>query len=275
MLGWLPTRMSASRGRTFFRPAAGLALLLGLAYLPGSAVAQGKAGEGNGPRICVMTPLDLVAGTNSTLKIRGLKLSGATGVTITAASQNIKAEIREKKTVEVSKGLEAKDVGDSLAEIEIVVPSGLAGGELMISLITPEGKTQPRAVRVVDGGLFVDEKEPNDGFRNAQVLPPGKGVHGTIGSDKDVDVYAITGHAKKVLVAELFAARAGSLLDAVLTLYDEKGRVLASCDDSGGSRDPQLRFKLPVDGKYFLAIQDASDHGSPWHAYALSAKEEP
>ena len=259
----------------FCRPAAWLALLLCLAYLPGSVMAQGKTGEGTGPRICVMTPLEIAAGTNATLKIRGLKLSGATGVAITATSQSIKAEIREKRTVEVPKGLEAKDVGDSLAEVEIVVPSGLAGGELMISVITPEGKTQPRAVRVVDGGLFVDEKEPNDGFRNAQILSPGKGVHGTIGSDKDVDVYAITGHAKRILVAELVAARAGSLLDAVLTLYDEKGRVLASCDDSGGSRDPQLRFKLPIDGTYFLAIQDASDHGSPWHSYALSAKEEP
>ncbi len=252
-----------------------LALLVWLAPLPGSVMAQSKPGESSGPRICVIAPLGIAAGTHCALKIRGLKLAGATGVSCQFPGQTLKAVLKEKKTIEVPTGMEAKDVGDSLAVIEVSVPANLAGREVMFSVITPEGTTPPRSVRVVDGALFAAEKEPNDGFRNAQPLAPGKAVHGVIGSDKDVDVFAITGHARNTLVAEVFAARGGSLLDGVLTLYDAKGTVLASSDDSAASRDPQLRFKLPADGTYFLALQDAGDRGTAWHAYELSAREEP
>lgn len=249
--------------------------IVAVAFFCGPIQMHGKPGLSVGPRICVMAPIGLATGTNSTLKIRGLKLAGAIGVSVRAANGTIKAEIKEKKVAEVPAGLDAKDVGDSLVAVDLTVPANLAGSELMISVITPEGTTQALSVRAVDAGEFLGEIEPNDGFRNAQPLLLGKRVFGAINRDKDVDVFAITGHARKFLTADVMAARAGSLLDGVLTLYDSKGRMLASCDDSGGSRDPHLRFKLPTDGTYFLVIQDAGDRGTPWHAYELSAREEP
>lgn len=250
-------------------------LLVWLAAILGPARVQGREGEAEGPRICVIAPLGIVVGTNSNIRIRGLKLAGATGVLVKASAQNVPAAITEKKTVDVPGGSEAKDVGDSLAVVELVVPSGLSGNELMISVISPEGTTPPRAIRVLDGDLCVDEKEPNEGFRESQVLSLGKTIRGAIGKERDVDVFAITGLAGKILVVDILAARAGSLLDGALTLYDEKGGVLAANDDSGISRDPQLRYKLPANGIYYLALQDASDRGTPWHTYELSAKEEP
>jgi len=252
-----------------------LAWAVGFIFFPGAVRVLGRDGEAAGPSICVMAPLGVPAGTNSTLQIRGLKLTGATRVSVVTSDQIIPASIREKKTAAVPSGLDAKTVGDSLAVVEIEVPPGLAGAELMIRVVTLEGTTQARPLRVMDGNQVMEEKEPNDGFREAQPWPLEKRMSGAIGRDKDVDVFAINGHARKTLVAECLAARGGSLLDGALTLYDEKGRVLTSNDDHSGGRDPQLRFQLPADGKYFLALQDTGDRGTAWHGYELTAREEP
>ena len=275
MQGWGAKWLGSGWRRTLGSFIPWLNPIVAVAFLCGAFQLLGKTGLSDGPRICVMAPIGLATGTNSTLKIRGLKLAGAIGVSVRTANGTIKAEIKEKKVVEVPAGLDARDVGDSLVTLDITVPVNLAGSELMISVITPEGTTQAQSVRAVDAEEFLGEIEPNDGFRNAQALLAGKRVFGAINRDKDVDVFAITGHARKFLTADVMAARAGSLLDGVLTLYDSKGRMLASCDDSGGSRDPHLRFQLPTDGTYFLVLQDAGDRGTPWHAYELSAREEP
>ena len=252
-----------------------LGAVLLLLYFSAVCPAFAKENEGDGPRICLIAPLGVPAGSTSVFKIRGLKLAESTALSFPPPASDLKVQIKEKKATDVPAGLEAKDAGDSLVVAEVEIPVSLAGSELIFRVITPEGTTAPRPIRVVEAGVFVVEKEPNDGFRNAQPLPFGKRLFGAIGADKDVDVFAVTGHAGKVLAAEVFAARAGSLLDGVLTLYDAKGRLLLSNDDSHASRDPEIRFKLPADGTYFLALQDASDHGTPWHSYELSAKEDP
>jgi len=265
---------TASR-RRWERPGPTRVAWLGIALLLGPVVGSARDGESSNPRLCVMAPLGVAAGTTATLNLRGIKLAGATLVAASTPTQNLKAEIREKKTAAVPNGLDAKEVGDSLVVVEISVPADLAGQNVMLRVITPEGSTQTKVLRVLDGTGWEPEKEPNNGFREAQALPVGKGIAGAIGSDKDVDVFRFLGHARQNFVAEIFAERAGSLLDGMLTLYDENGHLLASNDDSGGSRDPQLRFKLPADGTYFLALQDANDRGTPWHAYELIAREEP
>ena len=235
----------------------------------------GAEPEGDGPRICVMAPLGIVIGSNTTVSIRGLKLADATEVFFRTPTQSINAKIKEKKTVELPTGLVAKDVGDSLVIAEVAVPSGLVDSQMMVSVVTSAGITRSFAVQLVEAGLFMPEGGANNGFLEAQPIAFGKRVFGTITPDRDVDVFAITGHAKKNLVAEVRAMQVGSLLDGVLTLYDAKGWVLATHDDRANTRDPQLRFTFPVDGTYFLALQDANDRGTAWHGYELRVQEEP
>ncbi len=251
------------------------AFLISWVVLLAAVPSRGKDRVGDGPHICVIAPQGISAGTNVTLKIRGLKLVDAIGVSFRSDTQPLKATITEHKTADVPAGFEAKEAGDSLVVASVDVLSGITNGELPLSVVTPDGTTEPRAIQMVNAAVFMEEKEPNDGFASAQNFPFGKRLFGSIGSDKDVDVFKISGRAKKTVVVDVVAARAGSLLDGLLTLYDVKGRVLATSDDSSSSRDPQLRFQLPVDGVYFLALQDASDHGTTWHTYEISAKEEP
>ena len=64
-------------------------------------------------------------------------------------------------------------------------------------------------------------------------------------------------HAKKGMALDLtvFARQLRSPLDSVLTVYDAKGRQLASNDDATGP-DSYLRFNVPADGDYGLSVQD-------------------
>jgi Bacterial pre-peptidase C-terminal domain len=223
------------------------------------------------PRITAIAPLDLIPGQETTLRIRGLKLSNATEVRFPGV---IKAEIKEKKAAEIPNGLDAKDVGDTQLEVKLIVPGDLPAGPLALSIVTPDGTTAPRELRVLDVANCVDEKEPNGSFREAQSIELGKTLRGTIKEDKDVDVFQFDGKTGQRIAAEVFAARGASLLDSALTLLDARGHQLACADDSL-TRDSQLTLTLPADGRYFLTVQDAHDRGSAWHGYELSVKETP
>jgi hypothetical protein len=131
---------------------------------------------------------------------------------------------------------------------------------------------------VVDAASLVQEKEPNDGFRQGQELPVGKTLSGTIQSVDDVDVYRFEAKSGQKFVAEVAAARRGSALDSLLTLYDAAGHTTASNDDTtpGGegarSADSVLSFQCPSDGVYFLAVTDANARGGAAHPYLLTLK---
>ena len=122
---------------------------------------------------------------------------------------------------------------------------------------------------MVDDAHVVTEKEPNDGFRDAQTITlPATGA-GAIHAPQDVDVFKFEGRAGQRITCEILAARLGSPLDASLTLYDTAGAVLAHADDTAGSRDPILTFTLPKNGTYYLCLIDADDRGGPTHVYRL------
>jgi hypothetical protein len=88
-------------------------------------------------------------------------------------------------------------------------------------------------------------------------------------------VFRFRGAAGQQIAAEIFARRAGSLLDSVLTLYDSRGALLITNDDADKNADSRLTTTVPADGDYLLSVQDAHDRGSPWHAYELSLKIAP
>ena len=107
------------------------------------------------------------------------------------------------------------------------------------------------------------------GFRQAQTIRLPQVVDGAIDRPKDVDVFRFEGKAGQKVVAEVLAARHGSGLDSILTLYTAAGQVLATSDDMPGSVDSLIEFTLPADAVYFLAIQDAHDQGGPPNVYRL------
>jgi Bacterial pre-peptidase C-terminal domain len=231
------------------------------------------------PKVLCVAPLAVRPGAKTVVRLRGAGLETATEVRLTDAGPTTKAAIKSKGKADTIKGFDAKVVGDTQIEVELSVPDDeRAGAELGIVVVTPAGETEPRKVPVLDAASVVQEKEPNDGFREAQPMEYGKTVLGAIGQEGDVDVFRLNGKAGRSIVAEVRAAKLGSPLDSLLTLYDARGQVVALNDDApgpDGGKDSRLAATFPSDGVYFLALSDANDHGSPVHSYRLVVATRP
>ncbi len=222
------------------------------------------------PRLMGVAPLEVSPGTEVTLKFRGLKLDTVTEVRFPALPA-VKVDVKEKKKADLPTGQEAKDVGDTQCEAAAKLPADLPAGRLAVEVVTPGG-VLARELRVVAADAIVEEKEPNNGFREAQPIVPGKILRGKIEGEKDVDVFAFSAVKGQRMKIAVLAARANSMLDPLVTIYDEHGRTLLTVDDSD-SRDPEFVFTAPADGRFLLALQDSGDRGGAWHAYELTIEE--
>jgi hypothetical protein len=129
-------------------------------------------------------------------------------------------------------------------------------------------------VPVLAADQWVEAKEPNNGFREAQPLKPGQGVRGVMEKAGEVDVYRIEIAAHSRLHAEIRASRLGSTLDAILTLYDERGTILGSNDDTFGA-DPALDHAAEGREVLFLAVTYANEKPGKTHAYLLNVEAKP
>jgi hypothetical protein len=219
--------------------------------------------------ITAVDPASLIAGSKVSLKIRGFKLKEATEIRFPKAP-GVKAEIKEKKDAAQPAGLENKQVGESQIVLELTLPADLQVGSLEYVVVTPAGEA-PGRVTIVAPAQVMDEKEPNNGFRNAQKLEPGKAVRGAIQPDKDVDVFEYAaGAGKKIKVS--VTGGSSLLMDAALSCYDSHGHLLAMADDTDG-RDPSLTLTPAADGPVFLCVSDAHDKGGEWHSYLLTVEE--
>ena len=223
------------------------------------------------PRVTVTLPLGLAAGSTAKIVLRGIKLDQASEVQFPATDHPIRAKIFLKGKAAVPDKVDTKRVGDTQVEVEVTVPADVPAGEANFVVVTPDGKTPPHALLIAaKGSLQVDKKA--GGFRDAQPLVIGQSVDGTIEHPRQVHVYRIDGQAGQKIVAEVIAARQGSLLDSLLTLYDAQGNIVATNDDFGGSSDSRLETTLPAAGPYYLSLIDAFDLGGPLHVFRLTLR---
>ena len=114
------------------------------------------------------------------------------------------------------------------------------------------------------------EAEPNN--EAAQATPTDRTLplafNGVISAKGDVDFFKFTAKKGDEFDVHVFARRVRSPLDAVLEIYDEKGARLLQNDDSGGP-DSYLRWKVPADGTFSIAIKDQLKRGGPTFIYRV------
>lgn len=121
------------------------------------------------------------------------------------------------------------------------------------------------------------EIEPNDCAETAQRVALPQIVNGTIAYPGDVDVFVFDGSAGEEIVAEVFARRLNSPLDALLRLMDASGRVLQWNDDYKDRRfellthhaDARLAARLPETGVYYAEVSDTQRQGGDAWNYRL------
>lgn len=222
------------------------------------------------PRIAITLPLAVSAGATNQFKIRGHHLTNVTELRFTNNAVNCEINVKSKTKAEVPKEADAKKVGDTQLEVELRFRATTVPETNWFVVVNSVGESQPQPLVVLPAGLLVTEKEPNGGFRQPQDVSLGQTIAGLVKEVGDVDVFRFTGRRGQAIHAEVNAVRSGSVLDALLTLYDDAGHILATSADTDGKNDPILHAKLPSDGKYFLSLIDAHDKSGPTHAYLLS-----
>ncbi len=114
------------------------------------------------------------------------------------------------------------------------------------------------------------EVEPNNDTQHAtgtDKAPP-FAINGAIGEKGDTDFFKFAAKKGEEFEVNVYARRLRSPLDSVLTIFDAQGKRLASNDDSNGT-DSYLRFKVPADGSYCIAVADQLKRGGLEFVYRV------
>ena len=155
------------------------------------------------------------------------------------------------------KGITAKHVKDR--KFAVAVATDVPAGTYDARLVGKYGVTNPRLFAVSRGFTEVAEKNGNEDRATAQTVPLNCVVNGSSKGGKEA-VFRFAAKKGQRVVAECFAQRLDSQLDANLTLTDADGKLLASNGDYAG-KDPLVDFIAPTDGDYFVTINDLSFRG--------------
>ncbi len=216
-----------------------------------------------GPYLTSIFPLGAQQGASTELILRGQMLAGA-------------------KRIEVERGpgqgLEFKALSSAAdaASVQMNVAKDAPPGVYHIRLWTQGGWSNP--VRFLVGDLpNLIEGEPNDAPGQPQRVGLPAVINGRIERKGDMDQFAFTVRACEQLVFEVKAEELGSPLDTHLTLYNSKGKELASNDDADPNnrlnRDARLEFSFIEAGNYTLGIRDLSRLGGPDYGYRLTIRK--
>jgi len=170
----------------------------------------------------------------------------------------------------------AKIYGELLSEpapkpdemwINVYAASDLTRGPYELSVEGPGGESGKQTV-YVDDVPQLSEAEGKSTTNAVVNLPVA--FWGTLDPMGDTDTLDFDAKTGQTLVFDLAAKRLGSKANAVLTLSDASGKVLASNNDFDGGTDPLLAYTFSVDGLYTVRISDLMLGGSKEHSYRLS-----
>jgi hypothetical protein len=222
------------------------------------------------PRIALVQPAVLEAGAKVKLRLRGEALDTVTAVRFEGFQPAVELELSGKGEASGISGYDAQRVGGKKVELTVSVPADAQlGTNVSVRVTGPGGDSAAYGLLMVPAGSLKTEKEPNDGFRDAPRVPLGLWVRGGMEAKGDVDVFRVELESGRRFRAEIYAARLGSTLDAMLTVYDRRQAVVMSVDDAVG-RDPVVEFEVKESGEYFVAVLSANDKPASSHEYVLN-----
>ena len=81
---------------------------------------------------------------------------------------------------------------------------------------------------------------------------------------------AIAGQQYRI---QLIARELGSDLDATVAILDSQGKQLSQQDDVGSERDPDLKWKAPSNGEYFIEVKDFHQAGGSGFRFVLLVRQ--
>ena len=204
------------------------------------------------PAITRLEPRGIQRGVETRLKIVGSNLVGLTNVTFHSAKLT---------------GALLPDATAGEAWLKVTAAADLARGSYELSVKGPGGES----TRVK---LHVDDLRQATDAAKTETLPVS--FWGTLEQPGRPVEFSFAGKAGQNLVCDLAAERLGSkAVNAMLTLLDERGRVLAVNRGFDGSSDALLVHRLTATGRYTVRVSDLQYMASPEHFFRVSVGELP
>ena len=222
-------------------------------------VASGSIVPPAKPEITSLWPRGIQRGVPTHVKLTGKNLLGV-------------GEVKPSHSQITGKALPSDAGRAEEAWIEITPAADLPRGTYQVAIATPGGASGSLPIEIDDLPQLT-EARPNDAASQPPIIALPTGVWGTLAARGDVDQVRFDARAGQTIVCELAAKRFGSALNAVLTLLDPAGEVVAGNNDFDGQEDSLLAYQVPADGRYTLRISDLALNGSEKHFYRLSIGE--
>tara|TARA_B100000029_G_scaffold14225_1_gene14772 strand:- start:120 stop:1796 length:1677 start_codon:yes stop_codon:yes gene_type:complete len=119
------------------------------------------------------------------------------------------------------------------------------------------------------------ELEPNGRKKPQRVSVPTT-LTGTIGNDKDRDVFEIEAKKGSALEIAVESRRLGFPLDPVIRVSDGTGKVLKETDTRSADKvDEAISWSPPKNGTFRVEVRDLFEHGGPRFVYRLTIQPQP
>lgn len=224
------------------------------------------------PTVRFAFPPVLKAGEKARITFRGHHLKDLQSAKVTvgdAAGQAVEGcTLAHKGGAGVPNRHDAAEVGDTEAAVEVPVPT-TGADRLSFVLTSADGSTKPLTLPILPADKVLEEKEGNDGFREAQELPIGQTVRGVIHQEQNVDVYRVAAAAGQKVTLRLIWT---GPLDPMLQLFDDRGNILTIAESAAEPGQAiSCTLAMPTEGVIFAALLDSLDRGSGLHHYSLHA----
>jgi Bacterial pre-peptidase C-terminal domain len=143
-----------------------------------------------------------------------------------------------------------------------------AGNEPLVWLFRPDAVSVWPAPRTARATIVADDvSDPS----HPQPVQRPVTISGRLESPNDADAFSFSGTRGQKVRVRVEAGSLGFPTDAMLTLLDAGGQVVAEQDDTGrDSRDPTLTAMLASDGQYQVVVRDLAGRGGLRMVYRLT-----
>ena len=205
-----------------------------------------------GPFVSAVLPRAVLRGTMLEMKLSGGNLPPLVSVKCEDARVRVFAAAAENGAV----------------PLVVSTPDNLPRGGYALVACGADGKEIGRATLRIEDIPVLDF--PSDGTTR-RFASLDANVWGTLTKAGGSDRYEFEAKAGTTMIFDCQAKSLGSKADAVLSLLDANGRVLATNNNFDATGDPFIAHKFTADGICAIVVSDALMTGSADHFYSLTA----
>lgn len=176
--------------------------------------------------------------------------------------------------IERGKTTEVDLIGNALGTTRtsnVTIPPDESLGWKKMEISTQRGPSNPVWVFVSDSHQVVS-KATNRNFENASPVTFPQGLNGQFLEPRQTHYYSFEAKKGETFCFDVWANRKGLPLDPVLEIYNASEKYLVQSDDGLQTKDPKMYFKVPTDGKYYLAVRDLHGRSGERFLYHIDAK---